>query len=176
MFPIHRMPAASSPSLEPSPRFHRPKISVPSSAPPSWQPSHRPPRPGYASKRPAMVQARPSPRRPPDLAAGGCSLFLRRPVPLPLHPLSLRLFLCAVDWASGPFHCRLSRSALYVPPSLTSRFHLNLNMCLSFLGAFPASSSQLRFHRYANLGQTSILLSDSGVYHTDFIPAHNDFY
>jgi len=44
--------------------------------------------------------------------------------------------------------------------------------CASFFcSAFPGSSSQLRWHRYANLGQTSILLSNSRVHHTDFIPA-----
>lgn len=119
--------------------------------------------------------------RTPGLYAGDCFLFLLRPVLPPPHPLSLGFYLCATDWASlqskvppmcasRPFHCRLSRPALYVPPSLTFRFRLNLTMCLFFNSDFRTSSSQLRSHRDDNFGQTSILLSDASISHMDFIP------
>jgi hypothetical protein len=119
--------------------------------------------------------------RTPGLYAGDCFLFLLRPVLPPPHPLSLCFYPCATDWASlqskvppmcasRPFHCRLSRPALYVPPSLTFRFRLNLTMCLFFNSDFCTSSSQLRSHRDDNFDQTSILLSDASISHMDFIP------
>ena len=57
------------------------------------------------------------------------------------------------------------------PLVLIFKFHISLPMCLFFAVLSLVRLSQLRWHKYVNLGHNFILLSDARIYRTNFILA-----
>ena len=76
--------------------------------------------------------------------------------------------------AGGSRPCRGRRRGRRMaswPLVLIFEFHLSLPMCLFFALLSLVRLSQLRWHKYINLGHSFILLSDAHIYRTHFIPA-----